>query len=427
MAKDQGPLSGFRDMLSDQTLARQQVLDVIKHVYELYGFMPIKTPAIERFETLNGKYGEEATTLMYEFEDRGGRHLALRYDHTVPLARLMATYGQSLPNPYKRYVVGDVWRGESPQAGRYREFTQIDADIVGSDSYLADVEILVMMHDVFKALKLNVTIEVNDRRILDGLAELCGITDQHQFIKLIGVIDKVSKIGPDAVLQEIEADFGPEAKAHVAKILATDMSFDDALAIVNNSKAKDGISNLKSIFAAFEPLSLLDIKFKPAIARGLNYYTSTIFETIINEQPGIGSVCSGGRYDKLIGQLGGPNSPAIGTSIGLDRLMDVISLLSKVDLPDTKTQVYIANLDDKLNSERLKIAQILRAASIPTELYFKEAKLGKQLESISKLGVAKVIIYGQQELDKNVVVVRDLKNSSQAEVPVSELTRYFSN
>ncbi len=427
MAKDQGPLSGFRDMLSDQTLARQQVLDVIKHVYELYGFMPIKTPAIERFETLNGKYGEEATTLMYEFEDRGGRHLALRYDHTVPLARLMATYGQSLPNPYKRYVVGDVWRGESPQAGRYREFTQIDADIVGSDSYLADVEILVMMHDVFKALKLNVTIEVNDRRILDGLAELCGITDQHQFIKLIGVIDKVSKIGPDAVLQEIGADFGPEAKAHVAKILATDMSFDDALAIVNNSKAKDGISNLKSIFAAFEPLSLLDIKFKPAIARGLNYYTSTIFETIINEQPGIGSVCSGGRYDKLIGQLGGPNSPAIGTSIGLDRLMDVISLLSKVDLPDTKTQVYIANLDDKLNSERLKIAQILRAASIPTELYFKEAKLGKQLESISKLGVAKVIIYGQQELDKNVVVVRDLKNSSQAEVPVSELTRYFSN
>ncbi len=425
MSKDQGSLSGFRDLLSAQTIARERVLDVVKGVYELYGFMPIKTPAIERFETLNGKYGEEASTLIYNFEDRGGRHIALRYDHTVPLARVMAANGQSLPSPYKRYVVGDVWRGESPQAGRYREFTQIDADIVGSDSYLADSEILAMMHEVFLDLDLAVSIEVNDRRILDGLAEACGITGTDNFLKFVGIIDKVAKIGNPKVLEEIEMTFGDQAKNITNKYLSInlDNGFEEVLALIDNQKAIDGIANLKSIFEALSGLNLKDVKFNPNIARGLNYYTSTIFETVVNDLPSLGSVCSGGRYDKLINQLGGPDMPAIGTSIGLDRLMEAITQLDKAGDSRTKTVVYIANLDDNLNSERLVLANTLRSAGIPTEIYYKEAKLGKQLEAASKLGINKVIIYGQNEHTDGVVLLKDLISSDQQQVAKDDIVQ----
>lgn len=428
MAKDKGPLSGFRDMLSAQTLARQKVLDVVTGIYEVYGFMPNKTPAIERFETLNGKYGDEASTLIYEFYDRGNRHLALRYDHTVPLARLMASYSQTLPVPYKRYVVGDVWRGERPQAGRYREFTQIDADIVGSDSYLADCEILVMTADIFKALDLNVLIEVNDRRLLDGLAQASGINDQAKFLRFIGVIDKVSKIGVDKVLQELYKDFGKQARDNVATLLNGDnLSFDDVLKIINNHQASSAVDNLKLIFESLSQLGLHNIKFNPSIARGLDYYTSTIFETFLKDAPTLGSVCSAGRYDKLIGQIGGPDSPAIGVSIGLDRLMDGINAIHKPDLKATKTKVYLANIDQSLNSYRLKLAQLLRQANIPTEIYYGQDKLGKQLTAIAKLGVDKVLIYGRQEADKKIVLVRDLNNSSQDEVAIDQLVEYIKS
>lgn len=426
--KNLGPLSGFRDMLSAQTLARQKVLDSVTLVYEMYGFMPIKTPAIERFETLNGKYGDEAATLIYEFKDRGSRHLALRYDHTVPLARIMAAQSQSLPRPYKRYVVGDVWRGESPQTGRYREFTQIDADIVGSDSYLADIEILLMMHDVFKALNVSVTIEINDRRILDGLAEGCGINDRDLFLKFIGVIDKVAKIGVEQVLKEIETTFGSSTKEHVQQFLSDEYpSLDEILKIVDNQKTVAGIDNLRKILTVIEALGIADIKFRPSIARGLNYYTSTIFETIINELPSLGSVCSGGRYDNLIQQLGGPDSPAVGTSMGLDRLMEGLSMLGLHQVMHTKTKVYIANLDENLDAERLSMAQKLRQAGMPTEIYYAAVKLGKQLEVIHKLGVNKVIIYGQQEKQKDLVIVRDLESSTQEEVHLNDLVNYFQD
>ena len=423
MAKDNGPMSGFRDLLSSQMLARQKVLDSVARVYELYGFMPIKTPAIERYETLNGKYGSEATALIYDFKDHGDRHIALRYDHTVPLSRLMAGSSKSLPSPYKRYVIGDVWRGESPQAGRYREFTQIDADIVGSDSYLSDTEILLMTNDVFKALKTEVSIFVNDRRLLDGLAEECGVKGKSGFYKFIGVIDKVDKIGDQAVLKEIAYNYGAEAKDKVSKLfnIKGDRSFDEVLNLVDNPKAREAVESLKKIFETIKELGYTDIQFKPTISRGLNYYTSTIFEAVINKVPEIGSVCAGGRYDELIGQLRGPDLPAVGTSIGLDRLMEGLSRLSDDDIPKTKTKVYITNLDMSLNSERLSIASKLRDNSIPTEVYYSDAKLGKQFESISKLGVNTVLIYGQDEHNKGVVVIKDLKTSDQREIKLSDL------
>lgn len=430
VAKDQGPLSGFRDLLSAQTLAREQVIKTVTGVYELYGFMPIKTPAIERFETLNGKYGDEASTLVYEFNDRGNRHIALRYDHTVPLARLMVSQGKSLPSPYKRYVVGDVWRGESPQAGRYREFTQIDADIIDSDSYLADSEILAMMHDVFVTLGINVTIFVNDRQILDGLAEACSVKPE-QFTKFAGIIDKIAKIGSDAVINEIRQNFGDDAARLTEEYLINsgDNGLQQVGELLNNQKATNGVSNLSKIFASLKDINLTNIKFNPTIARGLNYYTSTIFETIVDDSPSLGSVCSGGRYDELIKQLGGPDVPAVGTSIGLDRLMDAVQQLGLSDSTKTKTKVYIVNLDNSLDALRIQIANTLRANGIATEIYYKEAKLGKQLEFANKLGVNKVIIYGKDEHQKGVVVIKDLTTSDQQEVELSKLsdsTEYFS-
>ncbi len=427
MAKAQGPLSGFRDLLSAQMIAREKVLNIITSTYELYGFMPIKTPAIELFETLNGKYGDEASTLMYDFVDRGSRHLALRYDHTVPLARLMAMQGQSLPSPYKRYVIGDVWRGESPQAGRYREFTQIDADIVGTNSYLADAEILAMMHDVFRALNLEVKIRVSDRRILDGLANSAGVTKEADFNKFVTVIDKVSKVGPDKVNKEIEQLFGSKAKKVVSELLSKEQTFDSVLSLLDNEKTREGLENLENIISTLKPLKLKDIIFDPTIARGLNYYTSTIYEALIVKNEALGSICSGGRYDNLIKQLGGPDSPAVGTSIGLDRLMDGLSQLDGGKTKHTKTVIYISNLDSTYNSDRLAIAHRLRKADIPAELVYSEAKLGKQLESIDKMGVNLVVIYGKAEHQKGIVLVKDLANSTQQEVAIDDLVTFVNN
>ncbi len=427
MAKAQGPLSGFRDLLSAQMIAREKVLDTITSTYELYGFMPIKTPAIELFETLNGKYGDEAKTLIYDFEDRGKRHLALRYDHTVPLARLMAMQGQSLPSPYKRYIIGDVWRGESPQAGRYREFTQIDADIVGTYSYLSDAEVIAMMDDVFRALKLEVEIRVNDRRILDGLTSCAGITKETDFYKFITIIDKVSKVGSRQVTKEIEQLFGSKAKKVVSDFLSNEQTFNSVLKLLDNEKTSEGLESLENIMNVLKPLKLKNIVFDPTIARGLNYYTSTIYETLIVGNEGLGSICSGGRYDNLIKQLGGPDSPAVGTSIGLDRLMEGLSSLNIGETKHTKTAIYISNLDSTYDADRLAIAHKLRKADIPTELIYSETRLGKQLESIDKMGVNLVIIYGKAEHQKGIVLVKDLANSTQQEVAIDDLVAYVNN
>ncbi|HEY1645071.1 MAG TPA: HisS family protein, partial [Candidatus Saccharimonadales bacterium] len=236
-------------------------------------------------------------------------------------------------------------------------------------------------------------------------------------------IDKVAKIGVPAVLKEIEDNFGVEAKDKVAQYLSIDgdQDFDRILELINNDKAKVGVENLRLIFNALAPLNLTDVRFNHSIARGLNYYTSTIFETLVSDLPTLGSVCSGGRYDNLIGQLGGPDCPAVGSSIGLDRLMEAISQLNMGGDTHTKTEVYIVNLDESLDPERLALAQSLRAAGIPTEIYYSPAKLGKQLESIDKLGVSKVIIYGQDEHAKNIVIIKDLNTSGQQEVAVSNL------
>ncbi|HUC79088.1 MAG TPA: histidine--tRNA ligase [Candidatus Saccharimonadales bacterium] len=430
MTKNQGPLSGFRDLLSEQMLNRDEILGKIKSVYELYGFVPLKTPALELFETLSGKYGEEGDRLMYSFKDNGDRQVALRYDQTVPLARVMAQYND-LPKPYKRYVLGDVWRGESPQAGRFREFSQFDADIVGISDYTADVEIIAMMSDAIKSIGVEATIYVNDRKILDGLSRSCGIDTNREFIKLVSIIDKIDKIGKVTVLRDVEKLIGENGRKQIDKFLSiTGDSLSKLKQISEILDDKDttmACEQLSNILTSLKNAGYSEkqITFDQTIARGLSYYTGTIFETKLIKCPEIGSICSGGRYDNLIKQLGGPDLPAIGTSIGVDRLMEGISLLGIGSKIKTKTKVYVVNLNSKLNSERFKIASILRENNIPTEMIYQDSRLKNQLRDIDKLGVSEVILFGENEQKNNTFIAKNLDKGTQQEVPLSNLIDYY--
>jgi histidyl-tRNA synthetase len=430
MAKGQGPLSGFRDLLAEQIFPREEVINKIKNVYELYGFVPLKTPALERFETFTNKLGDEGDKLLYSFKDNGDRQVALRYDHTVPLARVIAQYGGELAKPYKRYVVGDSWRGERAQAGRYREFTQFDADIVGASSYLADIEVLAMTADAMNSIGVKTKIRINDRRILDSLSKECGIEKKSEFYKLVGIIDKVDKIGDESVKEEVGKLFGIPTKELVTKYLALSGTCEDKLKeiakLLNNEEAKEAVQNINKILSMLGDTGYDgQVIFDQTIARGLNYYTGTIFETTLVDLPSIGSICSGGRFDELIEQLGGPSTPAVGTSIGIDRLLEAMNQLNLVKAAKTKTKVYITNVEDGLDIQRFKLAQELREKGIPSEIIYDSPKLGNQIKAIDKLGVEKIIILGSREIEKKIVVIKDLKSGDQKDVPIDEIAEEF--
>ncbi len=430
MAIAKGPMSGFRDMLADQMIPRQEVLDTVRDVYESYGFVPLKTPALERLETLSGKYGEEGEKLMYKFKDNGGRDVAMRYDQTVPLARVVAQHASDLPIPYKRYALGEVWRGESPQAGRYREFTQFDADTVGSASFLADTEIIAMMHDSMAALGLHAQIRVNDRRLLDGLAEECGIEEEKDFRVLVGIIDKHDKIGKDSVLNEVEELFGFNARKVTERYLGVSGSPKEKLGeittILKAEVAQEGVASLQKIMDALALAGYSEqIIFDQTIARGLDYYTGTIYETTLVDLPNIGSICSGGRFDNLIEAMGGPPKPAVGTSIGVDRLIEGMRQLGLLKTSKTKTEIVITAIDETLDSERFALVQRLRKSGIYAELVFESSRLGKQLNKIGRLGIERVVIFGETEKEKGIVIVKDLKTSEQQEVKLIDLENYF--
>lgn len=421
-------MSGFRDMLAEQMIPREAMLETIKGVYESYGFTPLKTPALERYDTLTGKYGEEGEKLMYKFQDNGGRMVALRYDQTVPLARVVAQYGSKLPMPYKRYVVGEVWRGESPQAGRYREFTQFDADVVGAKSPVADAEVIAMMSDSMDALGAEALIRVNNRRILDALAEKAEVSDEPKVRKFIGTIDKVEKIGVENTLSEIAEGFGDRAATLVGDYLTVE---GDALArlsslatLLGNSEAvQEGVDNLNAVFKMLNMAGYDENKviFDQTIARGLDYYTGAIYETSLKGAPELGSVCSGGRYDNLVKALGGPDLPAVGTSIGVDRLYDGLKKLGKLKEAKTNTQVLVTNFDELNTPDYMKLATALRKAGISTEVYHDSSKLGKQIRFADKMGIPLVLLMGPAEIAKGVVVVKDLASGEQHEVPVNEV------
>lgn len=379
---------GFRDFLPDQANARQFVVGKIVETFRLFGFEPLETPALEFAETLKGKYGEEEK-LIYEFETKGGDKVALRYDQTVPLARVIAQYPE-LPKPFKRYQVQPVWRGENPQKGRFREFLQCDIDNVGSSSPLSDAEIIACALSVTRNLGFkNAFMEINDRTNFGNLES-----------KYVSAIDKLKKIGEDGVIEELVAKGMPK---------------DEATRVLDSIKTKQPNDNLKQIFQFLSQMGFKegeDFKFSPTLARGLDYYTSTVFELVTPESNN--SLAGGGRFDKLIGRYSGIDTPAVGVSFGFDRIVEIMSELQLLPNLSSSAQVLVTIFSPELLNKSLEVSSLLRSSNINTETWLDpESKLDKQLKYADQKGIPYVVIIGPEESEADKVTLKDLKNQTQ--------------
>lgn len=379
------PLKGFRDFLPEQAIKRQQLIQTIREIFELHGFDPLETPALEYAETLLGKYGNEADKLLYLFEDHGKRSVGLRYDQTVPLSRVVAQY-PDLPMPFKRYQIQPVWRAENTQKGRFREFLQCDIDTVGSSSPLADAEIAVCVLAVAQAVRLpSPVLVLNDRTIFDRI----GLTTKE-----IIIIDKLDKIGDEKVREELKLVGGEVSVEKYLQLMDAELT--ERLVEIIKYLTANGYERGKDFF------------FNPYLARGLDYYTSTIFELKDSAYPA-GSLAGGGRYDKLIGSFSGKDLPAVGVAFGFDRIMDARRELAIETTKKTATAVLITCFDPDTVGIVTETASYLRSARIATEIYLDATvKLERQLKYADKKGIPFVLIIGPEEKAQGVVNLKNL-------------------
>jgi histidyl-tRNA synthetase len=432
MATQFDPPSGTRDLLAADIEKRERAFDVIRSVFTRYGFEPLQTPAFERLDVLLGKYGDEGDKLIFKILRRGQHEasgeadLALRYDHTVPLARVAAAYGSQLPSPYKRYALGPVWRADRPAKGRYREFVQCDLDTLGSVSVLADAEALCAQHDALAELGLGeFTIELNSRRVLAGLLEAFGVPDDLGPGVLI-TLDKLDKVRPDAVVAELT---GRGLAEGTAGELVTAMTAPDAVdrirkALQSSEQGAAGLDEVDGVLALVAPqVPAGRIAFTPRLVRGLSYYTGPIWEVIA--PGGAGSLGSGGRYDHLIAQLGGPDTPATGSSLGVERILML--------LPDGgpggrgRLDVAVTVMGEEFASASFGFAAAARAVGLRASVYLgSSARLGRQLRWASDTGARWCLIYGGAEEESGTVTVRDLVSGEQAAVPIGQVGGYLA-
>lgn len=392
-------LKGFRDFLPDQARARQFVQDRIRQTFETYGFAPLITPTLEYASLLLGKYGEEADKLLYTFQDRGERQVGLRYDQTVPTARVLAQYQGKLPKDFRRYQIQNVFRADKPQKGRFREFTQADCDIFSS-SRLADAEILAVYYAVFRDLGLgSLRIEINDRQLLvSTLAEFA--TPEVSVFSLIQSVDKLDKLKSEEVVAELVAKGLDAEQAAMALGKLEKLEMSDSLREIVQKATQLGVPAAALIF-------------NPKIARGLDYYTGLIFEGKIPEY-GAGSVGGGGRYDELIGNLAGLKMPAVGFGLGFDRIVEVCQELGKIPQDAVGPQVFVASFPDAISQKAtLDFVKNLRAAAVATELSVTTDKLGKQYKIAEQKAIPFFVIIGANEIAENLVTVKDLRSGTE--------------
>lgn len=423
-------LKGFRDFLPTQAISRKRLIEKITNVFEQFGYDPLETPALEYAETLMGKYGEDADKLLYTFADRGGRNIGLRYDQTVPLARIAAQYND-LPKPFKRYQVQPVWRAENTQKGRYREFLQCDADIIGDTSpAMADAEILALFWNIYKEIGFkDIKIVVNSRLVLKKL-----ITESMQeedipqvtFLSLVRSIDKMDKIGKDGVRTELLNKGIKEEQISKLFSLISEWS---ALDYENLDKTGDTQLTF-SIATAVNNFNIPkeSIVFDPKLARGLDYYTGIIFEAILEGTSG--SLGGGGRYDDLINQFVGKPLSAVGFAIGFDRTLEAAKELKLITDETTVTKVLVAYKDNgnEVLPTALKITTALRDSGVNTELYLDSKRdLDKQLKYANKKGIRYVIIIGEDEIKKNTIKLKDMKTGEQEEKDLTSILDFIKN
>ena len=399
-------LKGFRDFLPETMIPRERLIDSAKRVYRSYGFLPIDTPALEYIEILQGKGSEETDRQLYSFEDRGGRKVGMRFDLTVPLARFVAQHIGKLGTPFKRYHIAPVWRGENTQRGRYREFYQCDFDTIGTLSMVADTEMVLVIHDLMLALGIErFAIRMNNRKVLNGLLEKYDLLEMSTLV--LRALDKLPKIGREKVIAEMVSVAGATS-SQADKVLAMAEMTGGWVSVLGqlgdlvsgSETGEQGVDQLRQVMsgALAAGVSPDRLQLDVSIARGLDYYTGTIVETFLGDLPGIGSVCSGGRYDDLAGVYTKQKLPGVGASLGLDRLLAALEELKLIETAPTTAPVFIPFFDSNRIHDYLKLANQIRQRGIGVEVYPEPKKLGHQLKYASQRGFRVAVVAGDQEL-----------------------------
>lgn len=423
---------GTRDFLPSDMARRNLVLGTIRGVFERYGFEPLETPAIERIETLMGKYGDEGDKLLFrilkrgEGADRGESDMGLRYDLTVPLARVVAMHHAALPQPFKRYQIQPVWRADRPQRGRFREFFQCDVDVVGTESMVADAELVAIVHEALVALGFTgYSIRVNHRGVLRGTIEAMGVPPEREGDVLVA-LDKLDKVGRDGVRAELIARGLGEHVADRVDALAAAVEGGAGLDVMREfaGGTEAGAAGLRDLDLLSAHLDAYGVpgavfSFDPTLARGLSYYTGPIFETTLEGFPG--SISGGGRYDDLIGMFLGRRLPATGISLGVERLLAIMEERGMLEGVRTTTELLVTVWGSDLRSDAIRVATALRAAGLRTDLYPDDDKLKKQLKYADTRGIRHAVFYGPAERDRGVIGVKDLVTGTQLEVALSEI------
>lgn len=439
---------GTRDFGPEEMAKRNYIFNTIREVYALYGFQQIETPALETLHTLMGKYGEEGDKLLFkvlnsgdylnkitddELRSRDSLHLAaklcekgLRYDLTVPFARYVVMHRDELQLPFKRYQIQPVWRADRPQRGRYREFYQCDADVVGSDSLLNEVELMQIVDTVFQRLGVRVQIKINNRKILTGIAEVIGESDK--IVDITVAIDKLDKIGQDKVNEELRADgITEEAISKLQPIISLSGTNDEKLAVIadvlkTSETGLKGVEETRFILDALKTVGLKnEMELDLTLARGLNYYTGAIFEVKALDTP-MGSITGGGRYDNLTGIFGMPGLSGVGISFGADRIYDVLNALDLYPKEAVSaTRLLFINFGEKETAYCLPIAAQARQAGIRTEVYPDKAKMKKQMSYANAKGIAFVALAGENEIAQQKITLKNMVTGEQQLVSVDEL------
>jgi histidyl-tRNA synthetase len=457
MAQKPSTPKGTRDFSPDEMMRRNFIFDTIRSVFKKYGYQPIETPAMENIETLTGKYGEEGDQLLFkilnsrpfeakdekkqQMRDAFERTLqqntnsevltekALRYDLTVPFARYVVQHQNEITFPFKRYQIQPVWRADRPQKGRYREFFQCDADVIGSDSLINEVELVQMIDEAFSAFGVPVTIKINNRKILSGIAEVIG--EKEKIVDITVAIDKLDKIGVDGVNKELaEKGIREIAIERLQPLITFSGDFNAKIALLEDlistsETGRKGIEEVKYVFDLIEngKLKIANCELDITLARGLNYYTGAIFEVKANKGTLTSSICGGGRYDDLTGIFGLPNMSGVGISFGIDRIFDV---LNEVGYPEDVTakegtRVLFANFGGEDEKYSLGLLKQVRDAGIAAEIYLDAVKMGKQFKYADAKKIPFVAIIGENERKSNTITLKNMASGEQSSVTLEDL------
>ena len=447
MAQKPSIPKGTRDFGPVEMARRNYIFDTIREVFKLYGFSQIETPAMENLSTLMGKYGEEGDKLLFKILNSGNwpaslenidlqsesvGHLTskisekgLRYDLTVPFARFVVQHRNELTMPFKRYQIQPVWRADRPQKGRYREFYQCDADVVGSDSLINEIELISLIDEVFSRLGINITIKLNNRKVLSGIAELVGQPDK--LIDITIAIDKIDKIGIENVKAELsERGISEESIERLIPILEINGSTQERIAALSEilkdvETGAKGVAELEEVISGINNLGLkADIELDVSLARGLNYYTGTIIE-VKAKDVAIGSITGGGRYDNLTGVFGMPGLSGVGISFGADRIYDVLNALDLYpDSASAATRVMFTNFGKSEAEVSMKYLKLFRKAGISAEIYPDAAKMKKQMQRANDLAIPFVAIVGEEEMKQGLVTLKNMADGSQKMLTVDD-------